>query len=145
MEKQLKIEVGKTYKLRDGNKAIITEINEVGDFPVHGAIFFSGGQSNGSWTIDGKFSKHTLYDIVSEWEDESVNHWEDEAVNHPSHYGGSENPYETIKVIEAWELNFNLGNVVKYISRAGKKGSKIEDLQKALWYLQREINNQEKE
>ena len=62
-----------------------------------------------------------------------------DAVNHPEHYGGSESTYEAIKVIEAWELGFCLGNVVKYISRAGKKGSKIEDLKKAQWYLNREI------
>lgn len=63
-------------------------------------------------------------------------------VNHPSHYGGEDNPYEAIKVIEAWNLGFCLGNAVKYISRAGKKDkSKItEDLEKAVWYLQREID-----
>lgn len=62
-------------------------------------------------------------------------------VNHPSHYGGEDNPYETIKVIEAWGLNFNLGNTAKYISRAGKKGrgKRIEDLEKAEFYLHREI------
>ena len=60
-------------------------------------------------------------------------------VDHPAHYGGADNTYEAIKVIEAWELGFNLGNVIKYISRAGKKGSKLEDLKKAQWYLNREI------
>jgi hypothetical protein len=64
-----------------------------------------------------------------------------EHVNHPAHYGGEDNPCEAIKVIEAWGLGFNLGNVVKYISRAGKKGSTIEDLKKAQFYLDREINN----
>lgn len=62
-----------------------------------------------------------------------------ETVNHPQHYGG-DTTYEAIKVIEAWELGFCLGNAVKYICRAGKKGSKKEDLLKALWYLQREID-----
>jgi len=63
-----------------------------------------------------------------------------EAVNHPSHYGGEKNPYEAIKVIEAWDLNFSLGNVLKYMSRAGKKSDNIlEDLKKAAWYLNREI------
>ena len=62
-----------------------------------------------------------------------------QAVDHPPHYGGAENTYEAIKVIEAWELGFNLGNVIKYISRAGKKGSRIDDLKKAQWYLTREI------
>jgi hypothetical protein len=67
-----------------------------------------------------------------------------DAVNHPSHYGGGDNPYEAIKVIEAWLLGFNLGNCVKYICRAGLKGSKLEDLKKARWYLDREIQNLEK-
>ncbi len=60
----------------------------------------------------------------------------------PLHYGGKDNPYEAIKVIDAWDLDFNLGNVVKYISRAGKKKSEteLEDLEKALWYLQNRIN-----
>lgn len=58
-------------------------------------------------------------------------------VNSPPHYktGG----IETIDFIEAKDLNYRLGNVVKYVSRAGKKGDPIEDLEKALWYLQREI------
>lgn len=64
-----------------------------------------------------------------------------EAVDHPEHYGGANDPYEAIKVIEAWELNFCLGNTVKYISRAGKKdpSKHLEDLKKARWYLDREI------
>jgi hypothetical protein len=64
------------------------------------------------------------------------------AVDHPEHYGGAENPYEAIKVIKAWDLGFCLGNTVKYISRAGKKdrNKRIEDLRKALWYLQQQIN-----
>ncbi len=66
-------------------------------------------------------------------------------VNHPPHYGGADNPYEAIKVIEAWKLGFCLGNTVKYISRAGKKGPAIEDLEKARWYLEREIDRQKKE
>jgi len=61
-----------------------------------------------------------------------------ETVNHPPHYGG-DTTYETIKVVEAWDLNFCLGNAVKYISRAGKKGDALEDLKKAQWYLSREI------
>lgn len=67
-----------------------------------------------------------------------------DAVDHPAHYGGADNPYEAIKVIEAWSLGFNLGNTVKYISRAGKKGAAVEDLKKARWYLDREIANMEK-
>lgn len=60
-----------------------------------------------------------------------------DAVNRPAHYGGADNPYEAIKIIEDWGLDFCLGNAVKYISRAGKKGSALEDLRKAKWYLNR--------
>jgi hypothetical protein len=69
-----------------------------------------------------------------------------EMVNHPSHYGGKDNPYEVIKVIENWNLDFHLGNTVKYISRAGKKDpeKELEDLLKASWYLNRRIELLEK-
>jgi hypothetical protein len=60
-------------------------------------------------------------------------------VNHPAHYtaGG----IETIDFIEAKRLGYNLGNVVKYITRSGLKGNQLEDLRKAQWYLTREINS----
>jgi len=72
---------------------------------------------------------------------------EKEMVNHPDHYQfGENNIYEAIKVIEAWDLDFHLGNTVKYISRAGKKGvnKELEDLKKAKFYLDRKIENLEK-
>lgn len=67
-------------------------------------------------------------------------------INHPKHY--TEGGFETIDFIEAKKLGFNLGNVVKYVSRCGHKKSKglkqeekaIQDLEKAKWYLQREID-----
>lgn len=85
-----------------------------------------------------------------------------DVVNHPTHYGGENNPYEAIKVIEAWGLGFCLGNVIKYICRAGKKTfqpknasaddwtrqaseSMLEDLKKARWYLNREIEALERQ
>ena len=63
---------------------------------------------------------------------------EADPVNHPEHYktGG----IETIDFIEGKNLGYNLGNVVKYISRADHKGNRLQDLQKAQWYLNREIN-----
>jgi hypothetical protein len=69
-----------------------------------------------------------------------------EQVNHPQHYGGSENVYEAIKVINNWQLGFNLGNTIKYISRAGKKDPKkeLEDLKKAKFYLDYHIKTLEK-
>lgn len=60
------------------------------------------------------------------------------AVDHPAYYtrGG----IEAIDAIEAWGLGFNLGNVVKYVARAGHKGQTLEDLRKARWYINREID-----
>lgn len=60
-------------------------------------------------------------------------------VNHPKHYIG--NRFECIDIIEDFQLNFNLGNALKYIVRAGKKGCKKQDLEKAMWYLSRELKN----
>ena len=62
-------------------------------------------------------------------------------VAHPDYYGGEDNPYEAIKIIEAYDLNFSLGNVIKYVLRAGKKSdSAIEDLEKAAHYIQFQID-----
>jgi hypothetical protein len=65
-----------------------------------------------------------------------------ETVDHPAHYCFGN--YEVIEVIEDWKLGYHLGNAVKYIARCERKGKKIEDLKKAIWYLQREINKEEK-
>lgn len=63
----------------------------------------------------------------------------EEMVNHPKHYQG--NGLEAIDVIEAFNLNFNLGNAVKYILRCGKKDNDLQELNKAIWYLERELKN----
>jgi hypothetical protein len=67
-------------------------------------------------------------------------------IDHPNHYGGKDNTYEAIKVIRAYTLNFALGNTIKYILRAGKKAneSTLDDLRKARWYLDNEIQELEK-
>lgn len=84
-------------------------------------------------TTDGPFGKYRDYDAPKP-----------DMVNQPPHYRAGDT-YETIRVIEAWDLGFNLGNTVKYISRAGRKdkAKTVEDLKKAAWYLQREISNLE--
>lgn len=61
-----------------------------------------------------------------------------EAVNNPKHYNVGK--IETIDFIEDQKLGFNLGNSIKYICRAEHKGKKVEDLKKAIWYLEREIS-----
>lgn len=62
-------------------------------------------------------------------------------VNHPQHY---QHGIEPIEYIESHDLNFNLGNVIKYVSRAPFKGTELEDLKKAKWYLEREIKKHDK-
>jgi len=68
-----------------------------------------------------------------------------ELVDHPGHYGGGNNPYEVIKVIFAWGLDksFCLGNVIKYIARHEHKGTALQDLKKARWYLDEAIKQME--
>ena len=65
-----------------------------------------------------------------------------EAVNHPSHYNAGS--IEVIDAIEDWGLDFNAGNVVKYVARHQHKANAIEDLKKARWYLDRIIERLEK-
>ena len=78
-----------------------------------------------------------LYGHESEWPTPP----EPDMVNSPNHYtvGG----IETIDFIEAKQLGYHLGNAVKYISRAPHKGREIEDLKKAVWYINREIERLE--
>lgn len=66
--------------------------------------------------------------------------------NRPEYYGGKDNQYEAVKVINAWGLGFELGNVLKYIKRAGKKTKDtIADLEKAATYIDMEIKKLKQE
>ena len=67
-----------------------------------------------------------------------------DTINHPPYYWG-DGTYEAIRVIEAWSLGFCLGNVLKHICRAGRKGDTLTDLRKVRWYLDREIQRLEAE
>jgi len=67
---------------------------------------------------------------------------EKDMVNHPDHYKGK-NGMEVIDIIEAYELNFAIGSAVKYLLRAGKKDSIVQEYKKAIWFIQREIDNHE--
>lgn len=64
-------------------------------------------------------------------------------VSHPAHYGGKDNLYEAINIIEAYSMTFVEGNVLKYLLRYKKKNG-LEDLKKAQWYLERLIKQHEK-
>lgn len=88
-------------------------------------------------------------DVNEAWEAATVSEWDNDdafpvndPVNHPSHY--TYGNIEVIDFIEDKSLNFHRGNAVKYIARAGHKNDEIEDLKKAIWYLEREIKRLEK-
>jgi Protein of unknwon function (DUF3310) len=68
----------------------------------------------------------------------------EDLVNNPAHYMAG-TTYEVLQVLRAWGLsnNFALGNAIKYIARADKKGSKIQDLKKAVFYINHEIEHLE--
>jgi Protein of unknwon function (DUF3310) len=116
-------DVGYIYAIRhsDKNKAAKTPKKEEPLFGRKGA------------------TKEMMQDLVTDLKAERITMVEPPAdnVNHPAHYkvGG----IETIDFIEAKQLSYHLGNVVKYIARADSKGNREEDLLKARWYLNREI------
>jgi hypothetical protein len=62
----------------------------------------------------------------------------------PDHYGGDENPFEAIKIIEYYDLNFSLGNVIKYVLRCGQKDDELQELRKARQYIDFEIARRER-
>lgn len=65
-----------------------------------------------------------------------------ENVNHPKHYNAHPSGVECIDIVE--HMGFNVGNAIKYLWRADEKGAPLEDLRKANWYIQREIDRREK-
>jgi hypothetical protein len=75
---------------------------------------------------------------IRQWDNEDAFTESKDVVNSPAHY--TKGKFEVIDVIEDWDLNFRLANTVKYIARHKHKGKPLEDLKKALWYLQREID-----
>jgi hypothetical protein len=127
-----------TAKARDVAKAIKVSVNSVYQTTYLAKKKVSPrmktiavGTSDKSFALNARMSKVLFSSLPQRGTQDNV--------NHPPHYkaGG----IETIDFIEAKSLNYNLGNVVKYITRADLKGSKLEDLQKAQWYLNREIKN----
>jgi len=64
-------------------------------------------------------------------------------INHPAYYNSHPSKVECIDIIE--HMNFCIGNAIKYLWRAGLKGSVLEDLKKAKWYIEREIQKLEKQ
>jgi hypothetical protein len=98
------------------------------------------------WIDPKEYNKKILNNFSPDWRRKcTTSPTEQPSALRPKHYGGADSTYEVFKVLEAWELDkdFYLGNVIKYIARAGKKNpaKEKEDLQKALVYLQRRIDS----
>lgn len=82
---------------------------------------------------------HSMFESNLESINKNNNKIQKDNINHPSHYAEGRD-FEPIDVINDWDLNFNLGNTVKYISRVNRKQNSIEDLEKAKFYLEYELN-----
>ena len=89
--------------------------------------------------VHGEFARLNFPDKREQYLAEAKN--EKEMVDHPDHY--NQGKIEVIDAIEDWDLNFNEGNVVKYVARHRHKINPLEDLKKAKWYLDRIINKYE--
>jgi hypothetical protein len=141
----------KIIKAMQEMKAILNELDKIKDKPLKRDLKAEAWAKKNPWFGEDKeltaqaLGYHEVL-VESGVDPKSDEYWKKvdaefnpDLVNHPPHYksGG----IETIDFIEAKDLNYRLGNVVKYVSRAGRKDSDpVQDLEKAAWYLQREIN-----
>lgn len=143
------VKVGEKFKiLTHGEKIDNGIIFDLHDMTTPIEIRISNALSNKNWRIkkdDASFLFADEHDEVFTWQRivgqsiyvlrEIDNMKKKEEINHPDHYNKG---YETIKFIESWEMNYNDGNVIKYITRAPYKGTEKVDRLKALWYCARE-------
>ena len=150
-----KEDIGKRVILRDGSERVIEAFIEGSEYPV-----VLEGETRGGWLADGYFygSNHISVGDIIYWapsneeieaERKAPFQWSDttpvaeyDFVNRPKHYNHI-NGVECIEITE--HFNFNRGNAIKYIWRAGHKNNELEDLKKAEWYLKREIKRIENE
>lgn len=114
------------------------------DVHIYSAHVEAWDTTNACWRIYGGPEEDLCSEYTVSTMIDSGKPKQNSAVDHPGHYGGADNPYEAIKVIEAWmdpskSYGFCVGNALKYICRAGKKdgSSTKQDLEKAIWYLKR--------
>lgn len=127
-----KFKIGDVVKLINDQSCSSNKIGDIGNIIDIDNDIYKVEVTTNKWN-----NRNWSYEVDLELYEEPK-----EVINHPKHYNG-DSLYETIKVIDAWQLNFNLGNCIKYISRADKKDSIIQDLKKAKWYLEREITKLE--
>lgn len=96
------------------------------------------GGGNSSLIDNGLFNDVITLNLSSDVPTITFTPEPEDKVNHPSHYS-KDRLYEPVDIIEDWDLDFNIGNALKYIARAGRKdpAKTIEDLEKAVWYINR--------
>ena len=137
-----KFEVGDQVVIDGDRRAVVIDIDAGDPFPYR--VQYSGGHKE--WVSPTFISRWNLKHLTPAPDTEVHADLvaENEAVKHPAHYGG-DTTYEAIKVITAWGLGFDLGNVTKYVARAGKKdpSKELEDLRKARFYLSHRITQLE--
>lgn len=122
-------------------RALIEELRAAGvEFRLHDASWGYTGSPNAEQAERMLALREQLHvALVAECSAAPAVH---DPVNHPAHY--TMGAVEVISAIEAWQLGYHLGNVIKYVARAGRKGDAVQDLRKAKWYLEREIERMER-
>lgn len=138
---ELKLEVGKSYVNRRGDIVKIIDNDGHRTYPFNdkrGESYMPNGRS---WSN----RKDEPTDIISEapcgYDFEMASQHEDDAVNHPPHYTSHPSGIECIQVTE--HMGFCIGNAIKYLWRADLKHDAVEDMRKAIWYIEREIERRE--
>lgn len=119
--------------LRDNGKVLADFIKEETGYDIHGAFK----------VVDPCKKQSSINLINKDVMENPKRHIEDGSVNHPEHY--TKGGIEVHDFISAWRMNFDAGNVIKYVTRAPYKNNKLEDLKKARWYLNKLIEEAEKE
>lgn len=132
-------EVGKVYRTRAGDAAVIERIAESQvPYPIYGRLESrGGGVIFVVWTLDGRFSRESEDSRDLMPEEVVGGDPSHDPVANPRHYTSHPSGIECIQVTE--HMGFCLGNAVKYIWRADLKADAIEDLRKAKWYIEREL------
>ena len=151
VEQELMKEERKQSSVKDKGRLIFSDCgiigfdwvlttNNVGEW-----TFFKSPVSDGLMTkddflsFDHQYKDDSIVKKFRESMEKTVEKETIEMVNHPKHYQ-SKHGVEVIDIIEEFGLGFHLGNVIKYVLRAGHKSNELEDLDKAKWYLERVID-----
>lgn len=125
--------------VKNSGEVLVDFIKEETGYDIHGVF-----TDFGSCEKQNKVNKVNKVNEVDKEQIENPKHYiEDERVNHPEHY--TKGGIEVHDFISAWRMDFDSGNIIKYVTRAPYKNNKLEDLKKARWYLNKLIEGAEEE